>query len=164
MAIKTTWDVEHTCGHLQAHDLSTIRISDRAGYARWLATKDCSDCWHAERERQTNRQRDQWIAARRAEEGAEVEAWEALAGMAVLDGSDRSMDWGRRVRRALLVAAYDTLGLDDAEFAARIEAPARLIKPASWWIDQRDSEPADLEELLNDAACNYAAAATQSPY
>jgi hypothetical protein len=84
--------------------------------------------------------------------------------MAVLDGSDRSMDWGRRVRRTLLVAAYDTLGLDDAEFAARIEAPARLIKPASWWIDQRDSEPTDLEELLNDAACNYAGTATQSPH
>jgi hypothetical protein len=49
MAVKTTWDVEHTCGHPQIHDLSAKRVSERAGYVRWLATKDCWDCWHAER-------------------------------------------------------------------------------------------------------------------
>jgi hypothetical protein len=85
MAVETTWDVGHSCGHPQAHDLSAKRVKQRAGYARWLATKDCSDCWHAERERQTNHQRDRWIAARQAEECAEVEAWEALEGMGVFD-------------------------------------------------------------------------------
>lgn len=43
MAIKTTWPVEHTCGHREDHDLSGKRPSERAGYARWLATKDCTD-------------------------------------------------------------------------------------------------------------------------
>lgn len=43
MAIKTTWPVEHTCGHREDHELSAKRPSERAGYARWLTTEDCSD-------------------------------------------------------------------------------------------------------------------------
>lgn len=30
MPVKTTWDVEHACGHRQDHDLSTKRASERA--------------------------------------------------------------------------------------------------------------------------------------
>jgi hypothetical protein len=164
MAVKTTWEVDHACRHLEAHDLSVRRVSERAGYARWLATKDCSDCWRTERDRLATRQREEWLAVRGAKEGAEAGAWEALADMPVLDGSERTVDWAKRVRRSLLVAAYDTLGSDEAQFAARIKAPARLIRRASLWIDQRDSGPADLEELLAVAARDQRTAATENPY
>lgn len=43
MAIKTTWPVQHTCGHREDHDLSATRPSERGGHARSLATKDCTD-------------------------------------------------------------------------------------------------------------------------
>jgi hypothetical protein len=45
MAIKTLWAVEHECGDDEVHDLSAKRPSERAGYARWLRSKDCSACW-----------------------------------------------------------------------------------------------------------------------
>ena len=40
----------------------------------------------------------------------------------------------------------------DEEFDVRLESPARERVSASWWIDQRDSAPEDLEELLTDGA------------
>jgi hypothetical protein len=36
------------------------------------------------------------------------------------------------------------------QFAAIIEAPARSVTCASWWIDRRDTDPADTEELMAD--------------
>jgi len=163
MPVKTTWDVEHACGHRQDHDQSAKRVSERAGYARWLGTKDCSGCWRAKRDRQVARERDEWLAERRAAELAERQAWEARSGMPTLDGSDKAVEWSRRVRYQLLAAAYEILGLSDEQFATRIEIPARHVTSASWWIDQRDAEPADLEELLTDAASNDAARASENP-
>ena len=32
--------------------------------------------------------------------------------------------------------------------------PARTVTSASWWIDRRDTDPADLEELLADVSAN----------
>jgi hypothetical protein len=40
----------------------------------------------------------------------------------------------------------------EEEFAVRLESPAHEHASASWWIDQRDSAPEDLEELLTDGA------------
>jgi hypothetical protein len=162
--VKTTWDVGHACGHPHSHDLSAKRTSERAGYARWLATKDCADCWRAEREREAGRERETWLAARRAEELAETETWEVYADMPHLDGSDKAVEWGRRVRHQLLRAAHHSLGLADEAFTERIENPARHIGSASWWIDQRDAEPADLEELVTDAASDDTARAGENPF
>jgi hypothetical protein len=40
--------------------------------------------------------------------------------------------------------------MSNDEFADRFEVPARTVTSASWWIDQRDTVPADTEELLAD--------------
>jgi len=96
MPVKTTWDVEHACGHCAEHDLSAKRASQRDGYARWLA-------------------------------------------------------------------ACDVLGLSDEQFATRVETPARHVTSASWWIDQRDAETADIEELVADAASSDMARACGNP-
>ena len=164
MPVKTTWNVEHACGHCAEHDLSAKRASERAGYARWLGTKDCTECWRASRDAQAGRERAGALAGRRAHELSETETWEASAAMPVLDGSDKAVEWGRRVRYQLLAAAYETLGLPDEQFAARIETPARHVTSASWWIDQRDAEPADVEELVDDAASTDVARANENPY
>jgi len=165
MAVKTTWDVEHTCGHGQAHDLSSKRVSDRAGFARWLAGRDCTDCWTRDRETATGRDRDAWLAERRAEELSAVETWETKAGMPPLEGSDKAVEWARKVRHQLMAAAFDDLGCpDDAEFTEQIDTPARTVMSASWWIDQRDTDPSDLAELLADAVSGDTAHVNENPY
>ena len=164
MPVKTTWDVEHACGHCEDHDLSVKRASQRASYARWLGTKDCTECWRVKQDAQAGRERAGALAERRAQELSETETWEARADMPVLDGSDKAVEWGRRVRYQLLAAAYEVLGLPDEEFATRIETPARRIASASWWIDQRDAETADIEELVSDAASDNVARASENPY
>jgi hypothetical protein len=44
--------------------------------------------------------------------------------------------------------------MSDDEFEDRFEAPARTVTSASWWIDQRDTDPADMEELLADVSAD----------
>jgi hypothetical protein len=155
VAIKTVWPVEHSCEHEQDHDLGDKRPSERASYARWLATKECSDCWRANRVMADGKDRETWLAERRGEEASQIEAWERRAEMPVLDGSDKAVEWGRRVRFQLMCSAYQHAqnngGADD-DFAIETEVPARKVTSASWWIDQRDTDPADVSELVIDAA------------
>ncbi len=165
MAVKTTWEAHHPCGHTAFHDLSARRPSERASYASWLVARDCANCWKAGRDAAAARERATWLAARRAEELADTEMWETQTGMPPLEGSDKAVEWGRRVRYQLLVAAHDTLGVADDDFAERVENPARRIDSASWWIDQRDTQPVELEELATDAASNdTAASSSENPY
>jgi hypothetical protein len=144
MAIKTEWPVEHVCGHEEDHDLSEKRPSERAGYARWLTTKDCSGCWHATKDAESGTNNETWLAERRAEEADAIRTWELLSS---------AHDFH---------VANDTMS--DEEYAARFEAPARTVTSASWWIDQRDTEPADLEELLTDVASDATARTQENPY
>jgi exonuclease VII large subunit len=44
MAVRTKWSVTHSCGHETTHDLSDRAADKRAGFARWLATRDRTDC------------------------------------------------------------------------------------------------------------------------
>ena len=149
MAIKTVWPVKHSCGHQTDHDLSDKRPSERASFARWLEDKDCSDCWRAAQDRA-------WRPGRQAEEAPIVVSWEAQAGMPALEGSDKAVGWGSRVRHRLMTASHHHHVLDsemsDDEFEDRFEAPARTVTSASWWIDQRTTDPADMEELLADVS------------
>jgi hypothetical protein len=88
--------------------------------------------------------------------------------MCDLDGSDKAAPWGARVRYQLLTAAYDlhvtNSGMSENEFADRFEVPARTVTSASWWIDQRDTDAADIEELLADVSTDDTALADQNPY
>jgi hypothetical protein len=152
--VQTTWTVTHSCGHDQDHDLSSRRPSERAGFARWLGKKECSSCWRAGRNKANSKEREAWLAERRAAEAEEIATWEQRTGMPKLDGSAKQVEWARRVRRDLLAAGHEwwlDAGRDEDEFA-RIEALARRITGAGWWIDQRESAPEDLAELVNDGA------------
>ena len=152
MAIATVWPVTHSCGHNQDHDLSAKKAADRAGFARWLSTKECSDCWRAAQH--DGKDKESWLAERRAEEAAIISQWEQKAEMPRLDGSEKAVEWGRRVRYQLMSSAYDYAlesGLEESEFIAAVETPARLVTRASWWIDQRAIDPADVPELIESA-------------
>jgi hypothetical protein len=166
MAIKTIWPIGHSCGHTDEHDLSGKRPSERAGYARWLSGKDCSNCWRGTRDNDHGADNEAWLAERRAEEATVIRTWECQAAMCELDGSDKSIPWGARVRYQLLSSAHDCHvangDMSEDEFADRFEVPARTVSSASWWIDQRDTDPADMEELLADVSSDIVAAVSQN--
>jgi hypothetical protein len=153
VAVKTIWPITYACGHSEDRDLSGKRADERAGYARWLASKDCTDCWRATQDGTGEKvTKEQWLERKRAEEAEQVGAWEQQAGMFALDGSEKATAWGRRVRHSVLTGAYDALvtegDMSDEQWIAHIEAPARLITRASWWIDNRDTTPGDVAELV----------------
>jgi len=173
-AVKTTWEAHHPCGHRAGitaafHDLSAKRTSERASYARRLATTDSTNCWRAGRDAAAAQEHARRLAGRRAEEPAETETWETKAAIPTLDSLDKDPQWGRRVRRQPLAAAHDPLGLAEDAFAVRVENPAGRIDSTPWWgwrswSSQRDTEPGDLEKLVTDTASNETAATSGNPY
>ncbi|MGW6742844.1 hypothetical protein ACWGDX_19330 [Streptomyces sp. NPDC055025] len=136
----------------------------RAGYARWLAGRACSDCWKATRDSDSPSKED-WLAARRAEEQAAAKEWTAQFDMPPLEGPERALDWGERSRHQLATAAYTALvaeGTWDEGDWAQFEEKIRAVTRAGWWIDQRDAEGTDLPELLDATTENDRG--TQNPY
>jgi hypothetical protein len=131
--------------------LSKKPPSERTGLAHWLQQRDCSACWRAGRGE--NQAREEWLAEQRSKESTEIDAWELGSQMPELVGTEKAVAWAARVRYTLMGEAYDWRNdreWSDEEFALRLESPARERASASWWIDQRDSAPEDLEELLTD--------------
>lgn len=168
MAIQTVWPVTHSCGHGHDHDLGGKRPAEWAGYANWLATKQCSDCWRTERDQRNSQSKQAWLEQRRAENAAEICAWEHRRGMPGLDGSDKAVAWARQVRYELIVAAHDhgrTAGVSDDALTALVDGNARKIVSASWWIGQRSADAADVAELVADGVSNPAASfGTENPF
>ncbi|MFI0743012.1 hypothetical protein ACH4PU_33815 [Streptomyces sp. NPDC021100] len=153
MAVRTTWTIAHTCGHSVEHDLANRPADKRAGFARWLAGKDCTDCWKAARDGD-GAGKEEWLAAKRAEEQQAAAAWTGQFQMPPLDGPAKALDWGERSRHQLVTAAYTALvteGTWDEADWAELEEKVRAVTRAGWWIDQRDAEAADLPELLDAA-------------
>ncbi|MCE7081686.1 hypothetical protein [Streptomyces sp. ST2-7A] len=153
MAVRTRWTITHDCGHEAVHDLAHRPADRRAGFARWLAARDCTDCWKAAREADTL-SKEQWLAAKRAEERQAADEWASRFHMPALEGPQNILDWGERCRHRLMVAAHTALVVestgDEGEWAA-LEERARAIARAGWWIDQREAEGCDLPELLDAA-------------
>ncbi|MFF5438859.1 hypothetical protein [Streptomyces achromogenes] len=153
MAVRTKWTVEHACGHEVVHDLSDRAADRRAGFARWLGERDCTNCWKAARSNDTA-SKEEWLAAKRAEEQRAAAEWAAQFDMPPLEGPESALAWGERSRHQLMTAAHTALVIegtwDDADWA-ELEEKARTITRAGWWIDQRDSDATDLPELLDAA-------------
>ncbi|MGW6909258.1 hypothetical protein [Streptomyces sp. NPDC054940] len=165
MAVKKIWAINHACGHkTEEVDLSDRPADRRAGYARWLAERDCTDCWRATRGEDTE-SKAEWLAKRRAAEQAEAEEWSTRYRMPPLEGTDRAIAWGTLCRHQLVAGAYTALVVEgttsEAEWAA-IEDAVRPLTRAGWWLDQRDAEPADLPELL--AAATEGDRPTENPH
>ncbi|WP_203621430.1 hypothetical protein [Streptomyces anulatus] len=153
MAIRTQWTVEHACSHQVIHDLSGRPADKRAGFSRWLAGRDCTDCWKAERDADTG-SKEEWLATKRAAEKEEAAAWAKQFDMPPLEGPEKALDWGERCRHQLMTAAHTALVVEgswgEADWA-ELEEKARAVTRAGWWIDQRDAEGTDLLELLEAA-------------
>ncbi|WP_121841412.1 hypothetical protein [Streptomyces sp. S5] len=145
--------MEHACSHQAVHDLSGRPADQRVGFARWLAAKDCTDCWKAAREADTG-SKEEWLAAKRASEQEEATAWAKRFDMPPLEGPEKALGWGERSRHQLMTAAHNALVTEGGwgeEDWAELEEKARKVGRAGWWIDQRDAEGSDLVELLDAA-------------
>lgn len=133
-------------------DLSDRPADRRAGYDRWLASRDCADCWLSSREKDTG-SKAEWVANKRATDQAE--AWSEQYRMPPPDGTDRAVPRATRCRHQLVAAAYTTLVAEgstgEAEWEA-IEDSIRLLTRAGWWIDNREADLIDLPELLDAAS------------
>lgn len=153
MAVRTEWKIAHSCGHEITRDLSDRPADKRAGFARWLGGRDCTDCWKAARDSDTVA-REEWLAAKRAEEQQAALAWTQQFDMPPLEGPERALAWGERSRYQLVTTAYTALvaegAWDEADWSA-LEERIRTVTRAGWWIDQRDAEGTDLPELLDAA-------------
>jgi hypothetical protein len=164
MAVRTKWTVEHHCGHSIVHDLSDRPADRRAGFARWLTSRDCTDCWKTARDTNTE-STEQWLAAKRAEEQQTAAEWANRFDMPPLEGPEKALDWGERSRHQLVTAAHTVLVVEgtweEADWA-ELEEKARTITRAGWWIDQRDAEGPDLRELLD--AASEADRGTENPF
>ncbi|MFF2657384.1 hypothetical protein ACFVUH_08460 [Kitasatospora sp. NPDC058032] len=165
MPVKTTWAVTHTCGDSTDYDLSSRPADQRAGYARWLAGRDCTDCWKAQRDTAGAADRAAWLENKRAEEQQAATSWAAKFRMPPLGGPERALAWGERSRHQLMTSAYRVLVAEGALGESgwqEIEDRARTVDRAGWWIDQRDAAPADLPELLE--AATDTDRSTENPY
>ncbi|MFG3255286.1 hypothetical protein [Streptomyces sp. NPDC048172] len=164
MPVKKIWSIDHACGHTLEADLSERPAGRRAGYARWLASRDCSECWQASK-RQDSASLAEWLVGKRAEEAAEAESWADRYRMPPLEGSERAVDWAARCRHQLVTAAYTVLvaeGEMDEDAWQGIEEAVRPLTRAGWWIDNREADPADLPELLE--AAGEADRPTENPH
>ncbi|MFD5747434.1 hypothetical protein [Streptomyces sp. NPDC127033] len=85
MVVRTNWTVEHLCGHEFVHHLSDRPTARRAGFARWLAGRDCTDCWKAAHRADTE-SKEQWLASKRAEEQQAAAEWARKFDMPPLEG------------------------------------------------------------------------------
>jgi hypothetical protein len=162
--VKTRWTVTHACTHDVVHDLSDRPADQRAGFARWLASKDCADCWKAARDND-GAGKEEWLAAKRAEEQQAATVWAEQFEMPPLEGTERARDWGERCRHQLVTRSYAALVTEgtwnEADWAV-LEEKVRTITRAGWWIDQRDADGTDLPELLDAATGNDRG--TENPY
>ncbi|MFG2488022.1 hypothetical protein ACGFSI_35425 [Streptomyces virginiae] len=98
----------HSCGHTNTHDLSSRSADQRAGYARWLAARQCTNCWRADHQADAASTAE-WLAAKRAAEQAAAAAWATQFDMPPLEGPERILDWGERTRHQLVNRAYTAL-------------------------------------------------------
>ncbi|MGW6840260.1 hypothetical protein [Streptomyces sp. NPDC054958] len=153
MAVKTLWSIEHDCGHTTQADLSNRPADRRAGYARWLAQRDCTDCWRSCRSQDATSQ-SEWLEQKRSAEQARADEWAERYRMPPLEGVGRALAWGSRCRHQLVTAAYTALVVEgemsDAEWE-EFENSLRPLIRTGWWIDQRDADPEDLPELVEAA-------------
>lgn len=164
MAVQTIWDIDHECNHSQQHDLSHKKPHERAGFAQWLGTKNCTDCFRKQQNSHDDGlTKDEWIAERRRIEAQDALIWSENHELPDLEGTEKQVPYAVQVRMILLQDASDSL--DGVDFEELILVPARRISAARWWLDQKDSDSDDLAELLESAVSDvHADIGSENPF
>jgi len=161
MTVQSTFGIDFACGHSETRNLSDRPAGKRKSFANWLGQQQCTQCWKAEN-------KDDRLEERR--EAAEVDA--KKLGLPTLEGSEKQLEWAPLFRDSIIKKAHEELcrgddaEMRDSEFEKRILVHARQITRAGWWMDNSDSEPEDLEELVGTALDDDEGArnGTENPY
>lgn len=143
------WPVQHRCGHRVEWDLSRKHPDDRIGYAHWLAGRDCTRCWWANRRDPHQQAR---AARSRLRQVLQVQAWERQHQMPPLAGRPKAVAWARKVRHRLVTRGAQTAAGDGQQHCDDIRAAARRITTARWWIDHRHLDPATVAAALKHSS------------
>lgn len=163
MPVKTAYEVQHTCGHSRTIDLADKKAGDRAGLAAWYAKKECFDCYRKNRGTGGDD-----VTKRREQEAAEAAEFAEQNELPTFQGTEKQVRWATDVRHKLIRAAYDALvtegDMTEETFDDTVISPARMADKPSWWIDNREQDPADLPELLESVADDETASSTENPY
>lgn len=146
MAIPTVFTIDFKCGHTEERDLSDKAAGRRKGFASWLASQDCTECFKKKGSQEFKEQ----LYQQAVENQTRLELPE-------LEGTPKQVPWATTVRDELLMGAFEELvrgedaALSEDEFEEQYLVPARAIVTARWWIDYRDTETKDLLECLTTA-------------
>jgi hypothetical protein len=171
MPIETEFELTFGCGHVGTIDLSALPTDRRGGRIAYMKDKGvCGDCFEATREKRRALDRRNWVTAKRKEEDAEAAAWATRDGYAPLTGSAKQVPFAARVRYDLMHQLYEWAVQDehDPDGYARVEAIAKGVDTARWWLDQRplvtDSGTiSDLVELLDAAGVTHDGQLCENP-
>lgn len=163
MAIQSIFDISYSCGHSESRDLSETPAGSRAGRADWLAKQKCFECFKKANGKKLSKE----FEASRADEYSTAVSESEKFGLPVLEGSQKQIEWGVKVRHSLIRDSYRELvedgGQSDDAFDATILEPARVVGLAKWWIDNRAAEIGDLPVLLADTGLSVGAT-SENPF
>ena len=145
MAIQTEYKIKLACGHTETRDLSDRPAGKRSSFKRWLEQHgDCKKCWKAKNADE--------LYKKEAEAANDFTRDQELPD---LTGSEKQLKWANIFRFSVLDHAHQKLveegELSEEDFEERIMVHARKITFASWWFDNKDNDPEDLEELVSNA-------------
>ncbi|MEU7993094.1 hypothetical protein [Rothia amarae] len=150
--MRTEFEVNYSCGHSEIRDLSDKRPGERLGFKSFLERGKCKECFVKSATRKNSAETKKFLEQKYQEAVEESRKLE-LPG---LEGSEKQVSWGTSVRLELLQAAYDQLVMGDEammseeEFEEKILVPTRSIGTAKWWLNNREAESEELEELVAD--------------
>lgn len=167
MAVATVWGVDHSCGHSKEVDLSKKPAGKRAGLAVWLKSQPCLDCVRKSEKKELSAE----VKAEREAEQAEAEQFAEALELPDFTGSEKQrqklIPWAFTSRHRLLKAGYEALveegDWDEEDFEGKVLVPARRIDSPGWWVDNKDADAADLEELVSTALEDESAVLSENP-
>ena len=150
----TTPTVKHHCGHDCQYNLSKTPPLLRAGVLSRLAERDCLSCRRIEYAQLHEGEMDS--TSSRGEVAVETAlservVWERHEAMPKLEGTQWAVAAGSRVRYILMTESDDWCSdreWTEEEFTQRLVVPARQRLDASWWLNNFDCAPEDLEVAL----------------
>lgn len=152
MPVPTEFEIDYSCGHTETKDLSDLPAGSRRGRVKFLEEKgNCFECYKKSNKKKDAAEFKKYVKQQVKQAKIDSEELE----LPDLEGTDKQIDWATQIRIELIETAREHLveeKISEGEFDSKILEPARRIGSASWWINNRESEPDELEELVNDVA------------
>ena len=161
MAVQAKFDITFQCGHTETRDLSDRPAGKRKSLANWLSQQDeCTACWRENNKDELNTKRRE----------AALQNQNAL-DLPDLEETDKQLEWAPIFRNNMLMNAHEELvrgedaAMTEDQFEERVLDPSRKIVNAGWWMDNVDSDPQDMEELVTTALDDaVAGVVNENPY